>query len=120
MNFQPPDPPDHGNCPRCRASIDRSQFCGDCCTECRGRRLTPAERQGWMLQYLRENPGGVDCLNYELEDVYVVITGASHKCMMRDARALYADGKLKRTTLPSTMPYAGCCKWVRHYCLALR
>lgn len=33
MNFQPPDPPDFGNCPTCRTGIEREQLRGDKCTE---------------------------------------------------------------------------------------
>jgi hypothetical protein len=81
--------------------------------------MTPKERQAWIVGYLRENPesGGVDALNAQFEEAYCKATGADHTRIMPDVRALYAEGRLKRTTLPSTMPYAGCCKWVRHYFL---
>lgn len=81
--------------------------------------MTPKERQAWILRYLRENPnaGGVDALNAEFEEAYCKATGAKHTRIMPDVRALHAEGKLRRSTLPSTVPYAGCCKWVRHYSL---
>lgn len=81
--------------------------------------MTPKERQAWILDYLRTHPnaGGIDVLNNEFEEAYCKATGAAHTRIMPDARALHADGYLRRTTLPSTVPYAGCCKWVRHYYL---
>lgn len=84
--------------------------------------MKPKQRQAWMLKYLRDNPsvGGIDAMNYEFEEVYVAATGASHKCIMRDARALHAEGWLNRCTMASTMPYAGSCKWVRHYYLRVK
>lgn len=34
MNFQPPDPPEEGNCRRCKAWIGRDELLIDGCTEC--------------------------------------------------------------------------------------
>ncbi len=34
MNFQPPDPPDHGHCLTCNTFIHESEKRGDCCIEC--------------------------------------------------------------------------------------
>lgn len=81
--------------------------------------MTPKERQAWILRYLRDNPntGGIDALNCEFEQAYCEATGAKHTRIMPDARALYAAGHLRRSTLPSGMPYAGSCKWVRSYYL---
>lgn len=76
--------------------------------------MSPYERRRWVLQYIRDN-GGVDVLNANFEEAYCNATSTSHRAIPRDLRDLYRDGKLKRATLPSGMPYAGCCKWVRSY-----
>lgn len=34
MNFQPPDPPDEGYCPRCKTFIHRDELLQDGCIEC--------------------------------------------------------------------------------------
>ena len=34
MNYQPPDPPDEGNCPCCNSWVTRDEMCGDRCYEC--------------------------------------------------------------------------------------
>lgn len=82
-------------------------------------KMKPKDRQAWIMRYLRENPdsGGVDALNAEFEEAYCKATGAKHSRIMPDVRVLHAEGKLRRSTMPSTVPYAGCCKWVRHYSL---
>lgn len=76
--------------------------------------MTPYERQLWVLQYIHQN-GGVDVLNAIFEEAYCAATGADHKSIPRELRALYDKKQLRRAAVPSGMPYSGCCKWVRSY-----
>jgi len=86
-------------------------------------RMKPKERREWILNWLKMNHAGghkppeANIANFTFVGTYYDRTGAADSCLSVDLRALHADGKLLRHSIPSNMNEFAGYKWVRSYYL---
>jgi hypothetical protein len=98
-------------------------------------KLKPAERQHWLLNYMREMQSRAPCklyfniLDAAFSDTYITVTGASCKpttigafqckALGSDLGALYRRNRLTRSTcvLPAGSANEGFPNWIYQYSL---